>query len=507
VGRRASRGFTLVELAVAIGIAVVLGYFLVRTTASILHWSTIQAQRNAEHAAIGELVDRFRAEEDSAWAIFTPDTDVNGASNADGHEVDFFTRDAKYQSYFWAYNYDATRKTLSRYLYSAPGASPTLDQTYAGLSNFYAKTYPLTALQDPTSKVYSPLYNGAALQAGAVRFYGSTYPKIAGGNQITYLRIEGPSLVREMQLATQSAPSGFTVVLNYTPAPTPTVRAALSSWPQYVELPMSGQSLQTSWLPSSHDIAYYLNRLLGGTVAIAALSPCAVNQGRAFTDNTFTAALANSSAPTGSLPSGVNGYTDASGCITLQSSSFTSGMPNVALYEPGYPGAITQVGSSCGAVVQIAASYPASTQGPRSQIVSKGGSSLIQNCTLTWQDQQSAPTQTTTTYEISGCANTSAYSYTLVGIGGTCTSSDPNNYATISTAPDCTPGGSGGIEYSDNGIKSVTGPGTAVDNGDFTVTATRTGTGTIAVSIRVSELMCNGTGTKLVTGSETYYFN
>ena len=218
---RVSRGFTLIELVVAVGIAVMLSYFLVRTTAMTLHWSSMQAQRNVEHASMEELVDRWRAEEDSAWAIFTPDTDVNGVANGDGHEVDFFTRDAKYQSYFWAYNYDAQAKTLMRYQYAAPGGTPVVDTTYGGITTFYVHTYPVTALQDRSSKVYSPLYDGATLLPGAVRFYGAAYPQIAGGNQITYLRVESPTMVREMQLSTQTAPSGFTVVLQYTPAPGP----------------------------------------------------------------------------------------------------------------------------------------------------------------------------------------------------------------------------------------------------------------------------------------------
>jgi len=493
VGAR-SRGFTLVEFVVAVGIAVVLGYFLVRATGTFLHWSAIQAQRDGEHAAIESLVDRWRAEEDSAWAIFTPATDVNGVSNGDGHEIDFFTRDAKYRSYFWAYGYDSAKQTLTRYLYGAPGGAATIDETYSGVTSFYARTYPLTALQDPSSKVYSPLYNGATLQPGAVRFYGASRPDIAGGNQITYVRVEGPSMVREMQLATRSAPSGFTVVLQYTPAPTATPKVALNAWPQYVELPMGGQSLQTSWAPAPRDVAYYVNRLLGGGVANAALTSCGVNQGRAFTDGAFSTPLANARAPVGALPSGVTGSTDASGCI-----SFSNGA-NVALYEPGYTGTFVQTSNICGLAVAISSDIPASAQGPMVQLVSRGGTELTRGCTMTWQDQGSTPSTTTTTYEVSGCNGT-----LLVGLGATCYI----NYLgdQWGTPPDCTPGGSGGIQYTYMGSFVTSGPGVIVTAGGQNQSVQRTGSGTITVAEKVNELMCNGLqGTKIINATTNVSF-
>ncbi len=150
-----------------------------------------------------------------------PSTDVDGLPNDDGHELDFFTRDGANQSYFWAYNYDAASKTLTRYLYSQPGGTAVFDEAYTGITKFYAHTYPVTALQDKSSKIYCPLYDNAQLVPGAVRFYGPSHPDIAGGNQITYVRLEAPTNVEDMQLTTATAPSGFTVVLQYTPNPSP----------------------------------------------------------------------------------------------------------------------------------------------------------------------------------------------------------------------------------------------------------------------------------------------
>ena len=194
---RDERGFSLLETLVAAAISVVLGYVLILAASSFLHWSAQQAKRDAEHAAIGELVDRWEAEEDSAWAIFTPPADVLGANNADGHEVDFFTRDGKNRAYFWAYDYDAQAQALVRYRYDAPGAAPVKDLTYAGITKFAAHTYPVTALQDANTPVYSPLYANAALRSGIVHFY-PTMPWIAGGNAITWLHVEGETTAREL---------------------------------------------------------------------------------------------------------------------------------------------------------------------------------------------------------------------------------------------------------------------------------------------------------------------
>jgi prepilin-type N-terminal cleavage/methylation domain-containing protein len=496
--RSGSRGFTLVELLIAVAIAVIIGTVLLRSAIAMLHWTTLQAARNTEHAQIGELVDRLEADEDSAWAIFTPPKDVHGSSNADGHELDFFNRDGKNQAYFWAYNYDSSAQTLTRYLYSSLGGTPISDVTYSGINAFYARTYPITALKDASSKIYSPLYEGAALTPGAVTFFPGT--GIAGGNQITYVRVAGPTLVRELQLSTQTAPSGFIVELQYTPAPTPTPQIALVAWPQFIELPMNGKALQTSWMPPPHDVAYYVNRLLGGGIANAALAPCGTNQGRAFTDSTFTTALTNATAPAGTLPSGVSAWTDASGCITFTSSTFTNGMPNVGISESGYTGTFTEPGTTCGLAVAIVYTYPASQQGPAADIVSQGGSSLAKQCGITWQGS-SASEQATTIYEVSGCVDINSSNYELVGNGEKCKAGS----AWVSTTPDCTPGGSGGIEYTPTGI-AVKGPGSATDNGDGTFTMTRTGSGSISASYTYSELMCSGRGTRVVNGSANYSF-
>ncbi len=465
---RAERGFTLLETLVAVAISVVIGYLLILAASSVLHWSAIQAQRDAEHAAIGELVDRWTAEEDSAWAIFTPPADVFGTANADGHEIDFFTRDGKNQSYFWAYDYDAQTHTLTRYIYNAPGATPVKDIAYTGITKFLAHTYPVTALQDASTPIHSALYDNAALHSGIVHFYPSK-PWIAGGNNITYLRVEGTTMVREMQLVTQTAPTGFTVVLRYTPAPaaTPTP-GALQAWPQFVELPIGGQALQTAYVQPRHDFGFYLNQFFGGAVADA-LSPCGVNQGRAFQD-AFVTPLANASAPAGAMPSGVTAYTDGSGCITINDGNGS----NVELYEPGNTSALSNYSLTCGSNVIIASASPASYSAAHVGLRMQGGPNPQAACSSSWKDAYN--TTASIKFQVSGCSGSDP-TYTAVGIGVQCLIS----YSFLDDGgAGCDPStGATSSGYTGNGITKFSGPGTW----DGT-TFTRTGTGTATIIVQ-----------------------
>jgi len=219
---RSQRGFSLLETVAAVAVVTVIGLFVLSAIAQTLHWNAALAQRRSAQMAMGLLADRLEAEEDSAWAIFTPPLDVSGSSNADGHEVDFFFRDAQNRAHFTAYSYDKTEHRIQRMLYANPGGAPVADgPPVSGIDEFFARTYAVTALQDPGSLVYSDLYRSAELHPAQVRF-DPTQPWLAGGNQITYVRLGSAQSIRELQLSTQTAPSGFTIVLRYTPAPSST---------------------------------------------------------------------------------------------------------------------------------------------------------------------------------------------------------------------------------------------------------------------------------------------
>lgn len=458
----AQRGFSLAEVLIAAAIAVVIGFFLLRANAAALQALSFQSARVAEISALQELESRWEIESASAWAIFTPPADVTGASNADGHEVDFFTRSGKGADSFWAYTYSAAAQSLSRYRYAAPGAAPTLDRTYAGITSFYARTYPVTALSDPSSKIYSPLYDGAALQNGAVRFFSANAPWIEGGNAITYVRVATAHESREDHLSTESAPSGFTIVLDYTPAPLPS--PSLAIWPAYVAYTVSGQSFASTGQPL--NMAMALNALLGGGIAQAA--GCSA---LAFNDPGHTI-------PATPPPGWNTGESVAGdGCYDGK----------IWLSDPGYSGRLyddpNQTSCTSANVVPAAwnsiggGGFP---DGPLNAQQFSGNTTPTNSCTLGFVDAKATPD--------SASATVSVYQYACSVIGQTCTLSVggwPND------GPWCNPpnfGDPGGMNPGYNGTGSFTispspPPGTFTQN-DTAATAsfTRSGAGSVTIT-------------------------
>ncbi len=200
-------------------VAVVLALALFYALRHVLAWSVLVDRRDNERAAVAVLIDRLHAEADSAWAIFTPALDVNGRDNSDGHELDFFTRDGSNVDHFWAYSYDKDAHALQKYQYASPGAPPQISgPPVPDVAAFFAQTLPITDLQNPASPIYNGLFAGAVLKPEAIHFgYGQS---IAGGNQITHVELRTGTIAKNLNLTTQTAPSGFTIVFHYTPKPT-----------------------------------------------------------------------------------------------------------------------------------------------------------------------------------------------------------------------------------------------------------------------------------------------
>lgn len=205
----------------ALGAFTIIGLFLFAAVTGTMRWSTVLSERESSESELGGFADRLESEEDSAWAIFTPD--------AGGRELHFFMRDSRSRAHFWAYRYDAAAQTLQRLLYASPGDTMAADgPPLTGVVSFFAKTFPVTALQDPASPVYTPLYSNASLTPATVPFIVEN-TSIAGGNQVTYVRIATTHSIRVLALTTQTAPSGFTVVLRYTPRPSLSPAGALTA--------------------------------------------------------------------------------------------------------------------------------------------------------------------------------------------------------------------------------------------------------------------------------------
>lgn len=216
---RAQRGFSLVEILVATAIASMLvGILVTIVHATIFSAAHFDARLNAR-TAIDRLDERLQSDAASAWSVFVPGTDVLGANNTDGHELDFVTEDASHQTYWWAYTFDASSKRVIVYAY-APGSKPIAGDTFNAIDALSAQTHPITDLADSASDIHDPLFAGVSATPVDVDF--GWKPGAVGGNHLVRVELTGTGIDRTLLLASGTAPSHFTVIVNYTPAPAAT---------------------------------------------------------------------------------------------------------------------------------------------------------------------------------------------------------------------------------------------------------------------------------------------
>ncbi|GAC1498205.1 MAG: hypothetical protein NVS1B14_01110 [Vulcanimicrobiaceae bacterium] len=218
--RTSQRGFTLVEVLVATAIlAMVSGALVMLLHALAARIRTFAAQGEAR-AGLQQLLDRWEADEASAQAIFIPGVDVFGADNLGApHELDFYTKDSANRPYFWAYRWDAGTHRLQRYVYGGVGTAPQTDGTpIAGIMRFSVSLHRLSEITDPDSPVYLPLFQNPK-DADVILDAG---PGVLGGTRLVHVDFATARDAVRTDLTAHAAPSGFTVVLAYTPAPTAT---------------------------------------------------------------------------------------------------------------------------------------------------------------------------------------------------------------------------------------------------------------------------------------------
>ncbi|HET9096507.1 MAG TPA: prepilin-type N-terminal cleavage/methylation domain-containing protein [Candidatus Baltobacteraceae bacterium] len=464
MGRSNARGFSLLELLVALAIVTVIVWLLFHALTQTLLAGRMQARDDLEQSTIGQLVDTLTTEQDDAWAMYVPPADVLGKSNGDGHEVDFFTRDGKQRPYFWAYGYDKTAQTLTRYRFSAPGGIATQDATYTGITKFYARTYPVTALLDASTPIYSALYSGAALQSGIVHFYPSM-PWIAGGNNITYVHVEGASVKQDLQLTTNTAPSGFTVVVYYTPSPSPTP-LALKSWPANLVVGTSGWGFGTTTNGAPcYAYAYGSGTYPGGSADTTLGSTPAMSIG---------GIAGGASAEIGVASDGCEIFS-TDGVNWTPVGTPGSAIPQAVMisYEPsGTPETFSIQSNTCGNL-NIGNWYPNSATGVQAALEATGAAAGT--CSITFTDGQS----TQTPAPDAGLVNVNV----LTGcgaIGGSCTFT-PNWPPAGGQCDPLTGGNAGYTGLNQAATMKPTGLGTLSANADGSYTFTRTASGTVTI--------------------------
>ncbi|TAM78320.1 hypothetical protein EPN44_00575 [bacterium] len=212
---RRTAGFTLLEVLIAAGIMAAVAAGLVLLLYHTLAAAASFALHRHAYAMAEDLDERWDAEAASALAVFVPPSDVLGAANGDGHEVDFFTRDGHGTPFFWTYRYDAAAHTLQRYTYAAPGATAARSgDPLPNVSSFTAAPMAVNAFSEPIFQAHANVPVTENLG----------YPGVDGGNRVTELHLVTGDDDVTSDLLPGVSPSGFTVVVGtFTPPPSPLI--------------------------------------------------------------------------------------------------------------------------------------------------------------------------------------------------------------------------------------------------------------------------------------------
>jgi hypothetical protein len=217
-----ARGTAWLEILIAMTLLLPLALLLVTIFRSGSSLVAATARYETSRADLAELAWRWQNEAASAWAIFTPASDVLGQPNCIAgvcHEIDFFSRDAAGRALFWAWRFDAPSQVLQRYTYADANDPPaTLSASGPALgsvTSFQAYRLAASAVTNPALRGYVP--KDVSLNLG--------FPAVDGGNALTVVDVanSGERIVREFLPAT--TPSGFDVVVGtFTPQRGQTLR-------------------------------------------------------------------------------------------------------------------------------------------------------------------------------------------------------------------------------------------------------------------------------------------
>ena len=228
------RGFSTLEVIVALAISLGVGLAALALIVQLTHGVADAASSRASTLAIETLEGSLRSEAQSAFAVFVPAKDVFGDADADGHEVDFYTKSDTGRDEFWAYRYDAAKSTVQRYDYATPAGGATAvtvgvrDRTtgnvdsaqrypsMSGITHFAAASLEaeqaVGAKSDAYGRVAASVLNGT-VHPEPVSFNNATLdrPDLYGGNVAVGLDLANAHGAGHVQLVAGTMPNGFTV--------------------------------------------------------------------------------------------------------------------------------------------------------------------------------------------------------------------------------------------------------------------------------------------------------
>ncbi len=206
----------LLEVLIAAAVGTLLLWVLVRAGSTLIAAATALDARVVATRSLDRLADRLGSDSALAWSIFVPPSDLLGNANADGHEVDIESQDAQHARFRWAYLFAGGTQRVTLYADTTTGLR--VADVFSGITAFRAEVHPIGDLSDPRSTVFDPLLAGSGAPAVAYD-YGWSPSAAVGGNALARIVIAASGSARTLLLASATAPSGYHVVVEYTPGP------------------------------------------------------------------------------------------------------------------------------------------------------------------------------------------------------------------------------------------------------------------------------------------------
>ncbi len=213
------RGFSLLEVLVALGIGTLVLIGATNATLGLLHARATAVADLNDRAAIAALIAAIRSDNETATGFTIPATDSSGVPNLDAHAFELRTRAAGLTEQVVEYRWvaaDATHsaRVLRSVIDASEASAPLATQSYAGITALSARSVALSALVGGGSDA-DPLFAGATLHDVRIDLGDGA----SAGNALLAVTIATAHALRTVRLANLAAPTHFTYVLQYTPAP------------------------------------------------------------------------------------------------------------------------------------------------------------------------------------------------------------------------------------------------------------------------------------------------
>ncbi|HLJ82861.1 MAG TPA: prepilin-type N-terminal cleavage/methylation domain-containing protein [Candidatus Eremiobacteraceae bacterium] len=214
-----SRGFTIVEMLIAIAVLALLIFAVCDAVSHTVHLGALDLSRAGAARTSTALETRMSEEARSATSVFVPALDVLGQNNAgtSAHEVDFYRKLPGGSDAYVAYRFDSGAGTVTRYDYTLTGSTPQTtdaDISASGILSFVPQAIDVGASGD--------VVGGSQIVPVSV-YYGRA--QSAGGNGVVVVSIMSgsaagaPSRSSVLHLAAKSMPTDFAELVSSSSPP------------------------------------------------------------------------------------------------------------------------------------------------------------------------------------------------------------------------------------------------------------------------------------------------